>query len=150
SPGRRLPSTYSRSVAAIRRGSSRSISPRPRPAMYRPHVLVFAPGKGAVELPANEAADVDEGVAVDDDPADRHPRRVELAARHIPGGHRDARDPALARGPFDLASPPRETDPPTITPKKAMSHEVAFRPHVGHGQEAMARAGGAGHIGGLA
>src|SRR6185295_12941037 len=135
SPARRHASTYSRSVAAIRRGSSRSISPRPRPAMYRPHVLVFAPGKGAVELPANEAADVDEGVAVDDDPADRHPRRVELAARHIPGGHRDARDPALARVTFDPAFSARETDRGTITPQKAVSHEVAFRAHVGHGQE---------------
>src|SRR5687767_2002295 len=118
--------------------------------MYRPHVLVFAPREGAVELPANEAADVDEGVAVDDDPADRHARRVELAARHIPGGHRDARDPALARVTFDLAFSARETDRRTITPQKAVSHEVAFRAHVGHGQEAMVRAGGPGHIGGLA
>src|SRR5262245_6615430 len=115
--------------------------------MDRPHVLVLAPGGLAVQVPADQAVHVDEGMAVDDDAADRDTGGIEVAAVLVSSCQRDAGDPAFGGMALDGAFPRGEADRAPISAQEAVGDAVVSRPPGGHGEEAIIWASGSGDVG---
>ena len=93
----------------------------------------------AVEVPAHEAVDVDERVAVDDHPADRLADRVQPAAVACRWPSIvTALDPAvLARRARPCASPAARPTVSAVAAEEAVGDRVAVGAGVGHGEEAV-------------
>ncbi len=119
----------------------------------RPHVLVLAPAVVAVEVPADEAVDVDERVAVDDHPADRLADGVQRAAGGV-GGRRSStrRTQPCSSSRSTVRSPAGQADGLAVAAQEAVGDRVvAVGPRCWSRRgSACVGVGRAGDVGGLA
>ena len=117
----------------------------------RPHVLVLAPGDLTVDVPADEAVDVDERVAVDDHAADRLTDGAERAAGGIGRRDLDPFDPPVLLVARHRPLAGGEADGLAVTAEETVGDGVvAGGPGVRHGEEGVLGRRRTGDVGGLA
>src|SRR5206468_10763486 len=125
------------------------ITPHLRPAMDRPHVLVFPPSDGAVQIPADEAVDVDERLAVDDHTADRHTGGDHVTPCDVSRLDRDASNPTRPEVAFDPPLAVSKAGGAPVAPEKTVRDLIALGTHVRHSKETVRGIRSTGHVGGL-